>query len=80
MGKKNTTKYTKQKALKCRYTIHYNLYQFILINMMILFKGSLWPRSHGNQCQSPSGNSILTRYDAWDTNYINLQGSSLHNK
>ena len=46
-------------------TIHYNLYQFILTNMVILFKGSSWPRSHCNQCQSPSGNSRLTSYGAW---------------
>jgi len=29
------------------------------------FKGSSWLRSHGNQCQSPSGSSRLTRYGAW---------------
>jgi hypothetical protein len=46
-------------------TIHYNLYRFILTNMIILLKGSSWPRWHGNQCQSPSGNSRLTRYGAW---------------
>jgi hypothetical protein len=46
-------------------TIHYNLYQFILTNMVILFKVSSWPRSHCNQCQSPSGNSRLTSYGAW---------------
>jgi hypothetical protein len=29
------------------------------------FKGSSWLRSHGNQCQSPSGSSRLTSYGAW---------------